>query len=80
MDILGKIGDPYVSVRGGRSQQNGKSGGLGLGIFIAKTLLERTGAKLQLENKAPPESGAHIRVSWPRPVFERPVGVDETSF
>ncbi|WP_421980483.1 ActS/PrrB/RegB family redox-sensitive histidine kinase [Roseibium sp.] len=80
MDILGKIGDPYVSVRGSRSHQNGKGGGLGLGIFIAKTLLERTGAKLQLENKAPPESGAHIRVSWPRPVFESPVGVDETPF
>ena len=80
MDVLGKIGDPYVSVRGNRSQQNGKGGGLGLGIFIAKTLLERTGAKLQLENKPPPESGAHIRVSWPRSVFERPIGVDETSF
>lgn len=80
VDILGKIGDPYVSVRGGKSPQGSTGGGLGLGIFIAKTLLERTGAKLLLENQAPPDSGAHVRVSWPRSTFERSVGVDETSF
>ncbi len=71
VDILGKIGDPYVSIRGGKSPQRGTGGGLGLGIFIAKTLLERTGAKLALENRAPPQTGAHIRISWPRAVFER---------
>ena len=78
VDILGKIGDPYVSVRG-RAPDNETGGGLGLGIFIAKTLLERTGAKLSLENQAPPNSGAHIRVSWPRQAFEGTDGVDETS-
>ncbi|WP_428646957.1 ActS/PrrB/RegB family redox-sensitive histidine kinase [Roseibium sp.] len=80
VDILGKIGDPYVSIRGGRPPQHGTGGGLGLGIFIAKTLLERTGAKLALENRAPPQSGALIRVSWPRDVYERDAGVDETPF
>jgi len=80
VDVLGKIGDPYVSVRGGKLLQKGSGGGLGLGIFIAKTLLERTGAKLHLENQVPPLKGAHIRVSWPRDVFERESGVDETSF
>lgn len=80
VDILGKIGDPYVSVRGGKSPRKDTGGGLGLGIFIAKTLLERTGAKLYLENQAPPGRGAHIRVSWPREVFERESGVDETAF
>jgi len=80
VDILGKIGDPYVSIRGGKSPQRGTGGGLGLGIFIAKTLLERTGAKLNLDNQAPPQTGAHIRVSWPREVFERDGGVDEPSF
>ncbi|MBO6894490.1 MAG: ActS/PrrB/RegB family redox-sensitive histidine kinase [Roseibium sp.] len=78
VDILGKIGDPYVSVRG-RAPDSETGGGLGLGIFIAKTLLERTGAKLSLENQAPPNSGAHIRVSWPRQAFEGTDGVDETS-
>ncbi|WP_305986571.1 ActS/PrrB/RegB family redox-sensitive histidine kinase [Roseibium sp. MMSF_3544] len=80
VDILGKIGDPYVSVRAGKSSRGSTGGGLGLGIFIAKTLLERTGAKLQLENKAPPGRGAHIRVSWPRAMFEGGSRVDETSF
>lgn len=80
VDILGRIGDPYVSVRGSKTPQSGTGGGLGLGIFIAKTLLERTGAKLHLENQAPPQSGAHIRISWPRELFERGSGVDETPF
>ncbi|GAB4520605.1 MAG: ActS/PrrB/RegB family redox-sensitive histidine kinase [Roseibium sp.] len=80
VDILGKIGDPYVSIRGGKSPQRGTGGGLGLGIFIAKTLLERTGAKLSLDNLAPPRTGAHIRVSWPRSAFEHDSKVDEASF
>ncbi|PVB61969.1 ActS/PrrB/RegB family redox-sensitive histidine kinase [Labrenzia sp. 011] len=80
VDMLGKIGDPYVSIRGGKSPQKGTGGGLGLGIFIAKTLLERTGAKLSLDNQAPPQTGAHIRVSWPREVFEHDGRVDEASF
>ncbi|MCX2724769.1 ActS/PrrB/RegB family redox-sensitive histidine kinase [Roseibium salinum] len=70
VDVLGKIGDPYVSIRGSKSPQRATGGGLGLGIFIAKTLLERTGAKISLENQPPPLRGAHIRVSWPREVFE----------
>ncbi|WP_103221918.1 ActS/PrrB/RegB family redox-sensitive histidine kinase [Roseibium marinum] len=80
VDILGKIGDPYVSIRGGKAPQNGTGGGLGLGIFIAKTLLERTGAKLSLDNQAPPQTGAYIRVSWPRDVFEHDGRVDEPPF
>ncbi|MEP3045261.1 MAG: ActS/PrrB/RegB family redox-sensitive histidine kinase [Roseibium sp.] len=76
-EILAKIGDPYVSIRGSKSSREGTGGGLGLGIFIAKTLLERTGAKLQLENRTPPDSGALIRISWPREVFEPAGGVDE---
>ncbi len=35
-------------------------GGLGLGFFIAKTLLERSGAKLSLINRAPPLHGAAV--------------------
>ncbi|MEP2703653.1 MAG: ActS/PrrB/RegB family redox-sensitive histidine kinase [Roseibium sp.] len=78
-EILSKIGDPYVSVRGSKSTPGGTGGGLGLGIFIAKTLLERTGAKLLLENRAAPHNGAYIKVSWPRSVFESVQGVDETA-
>ncbi|WP_417687278.1 ActS/PrrB/RegB family redox-sensitive histidine kinase [Roseibium sp.] len=76
MEVLPKIGDPYVSVRNDRADRSQTGGGLGLGFFIAKTLLERTGAKLFLENRAPPEHGAHIRVTWPRAAIESSEQVD----
>jgi two-component system sensor histidine kinase RegB len=43
---------------------------MGLGFFIAKTLLERSGATVALENRPAPTSGAIARVSWPRQAFE----------
>jgi two-component system sensor histidine kinase RegB len=46
-------------------------GGLGLGFFIAKTLLERSGATLEFENRAPPDRGATVRVRWGRSDFEQ---------
>ena len=50
---------------------NVEHGGLGLGIFIAKTLLERSGAQLRLANRKPPENGAMVTVEWPRAAFEQ---------
>jgi two-component system sensor histidine kinase RegB len=44
---------------------------LGLGFFIAKTLLERSGATLSFENRPPPERGAIVRLRWSRSDFER---------
>src|SRR6516225_3585407 len=46
-DLLNRIGEPYLSRR--RTQD--ESGGLGLGVFIARTLLERTGAKVSFTNR-----------------------------
>jgi len=69
-DILGRIGEPYVSMRNAKDADRSTGGGLGLGFFIAKTLLERTGARLHLENGAPPDPGAVVRVTWPRGTFE----------
>ena len=57
-DILQRIGDPYVT----RRDAQAKAGGLGLGLFIAKTLLERSGAELSFENSP----GARIKVEWMR--------------
>ena len=57
-DILQRIGDPYVT----RRNPQAKAGGLGLGLFIAKTLLERSGAELSFENSP----GARIKVGWKR--------------
>jgi two-component system sensor histidine kinase RegB len=45
---------------------------MGLGFFIAKTLLERSGATVSLENRPAPATGAIARVSWPRAAFEGP--------
>ena len=39
---------------------------MGLGFFIAKTLLERSGAEVFAFNEKPPQRGAIVRVIWPR--------------
>ena len=65
--ILERIGEPYVTTRGPRSAAaDPEAGGLGLGFFIAKTLLERSGARLTLGNREPPSRGAIVKVVWPR--------------
>ena len=71
-EILSRLGEPYVTTRGagGRAKSETNSG-LGLGLFIAKTLLERSGATVATSNAAAPETGAVVAVSWPRAVFER---------
>jgi two-component system sensor histidine kinase RegB len=61
-DILQRIGDPYVTQRSPQS----KAGGLGLGLFIAKTLLERSGAELRFLNSP----GARVEVIWKREFME----------
>ena len=68
--VIGRIGEPYVTERGRGTSSGDAQAGLGLGFFIAKTLLERTGAALSLHNRAAPETGAVVRVSWPRRQFE----------
>ena len=69
-EILSRIGEPYVTSRR-RELPEGEESGLGLGFFIAKTLLERSGATLALANRARPETGAIVRIRWSRPDFER---------
>ena len=71
-EILSRLGEPYVTTRraGGRAKSEANSG-LGLGLFIAKTLLERSGAVVATSNASAPETGAVVSVTWPRDVFER---------
>ena len=74
-EIIDTLGDPYVTTRaqGSRSGRSGKeASGLGLGFFIAKTLLERSGAKLSFANREAPASGAIVRIAWPREAFDLP--------
>lgn len=59
--LLARIGDPYLTSRKTGAQRGGYEG-MGLGLFIAKTLLERSGARLVFANGGP---GAVVRVRWP---------------
>ena len=69
-ELMDTIGEPYVTTR--RYQDRGDKGhsGLGLGFFIAKTLLERSGAKVSFSNRTEPRTGAIIKIAWPRAAFE----------
>ncbi|WP_297322101.1 ActS/PrrB/RegB family redox-sensitive histidine kinase [uncultured Bartonella sp.] len=60
--ILDRIGEPYTTSRHADSQ----GGGLGLGLFIAKTLLERSGALLRFRNSPKKEFGAEVYLAWSR--------------
>lgn len=68
-EVIDRVGEPYVTRRRRLGGSDGP-GGLGLGFFIAKTLLERSGAGLSLENRVFPETGAVVRVRWPRAALE----------
>jgi len=60
--LLGRLGEPYLSTRAGDSNH------MGLGIFIAQSLLERSGAELTFDNLV--EGGAHVVISWIRANLE----------
>jgi two-component system sensor histidine kinase RegB len=71
-DVVSRLGEPYVTSRGGpRRAKSEENSGLGLGLFIAKTLLERSGASVAAGNAPLPDVGARIRIVWPRATFER---------
>ena len=77
-DIVGRLGEPYVTTRRLDSRASEpENGGLGLGVFIAKTLLGRTGASVTLANRRVPETGAVVTVHWPRSAFEDAVHTGE---
>lgn len=68
-DVFDRLGDPFVTTRPGYGEDSGEHGrhdGMGLGFFIAKTLLERSGAAVSLANRPSPAHGAVVHVVWPR--------------
>ncbi|GAC1340664.1 MAG: ActS/PrrB/RegB family redox-sensitive histidine kinase [Bradyrhizobium sp.] len=69
-DILKRIGEPYLSRRRSADEAQGEHRGLGLGVFIARTLLERTGARVSFTNRVFPDHGAVVQIAWPRQRFE----------
>ncbi|SFF70235.1 two-component system, sensor histidine kinase RegB [Roseobacter denitrificans OCh 114] len=72
--LLGRIGDPFMKRRRSASDRGARPGyeGMGLGLFIAKTLLERSGAELSFANGREESStqgsgiGAVVEVKWLR--------------
>lgn len=60
-ELLDWVGEPYLTTRRGE-------GGLGLGIFIANTLLARSGAMVHFDNQT---KGARVTVVWPMADLER---------
>ena len=71
-ELIGRIGDPFVRKRTPLRERPGYTG-MGLGLFIAKTLLERSGARIAFANAddapgphPPRPSGAIVTVAWPR--------------
>lgn len=77
-EIMDRIGEPYVRSSKRRRMNNSEATGLGLGFFIAKTLLERTGATVDFENRSFPDRGAVVRIQWGRTDFERPLTAPAT--
>lgn len=55
--LLHRLGEPYVSSRKGRD------GHMGLGVFIAQTLLRHCGAELAFSNRR--HGGARVEIKWP---------------
>ncbi|MEM7497612.1 MAG: ActS/PrrB/RegB family redox-sensitive histidine kinase [Pseudomonadota bacterium] len=84
-DVLPRLGEPYVSSRqrGSRRESvvpDDAYEGMGLGVFIARMLLERTGARIRFANvpsaavargTAPAPSGALVELRWPTGTIER---------
>ncbi|MFN3852772.1 MAG: ActS/PrrB/RegB family redox-sensitive histidine kinase [Phreatobacter sp.] len=78
-EIIDRMGEPYLTRRGkgrrrrglGEDPQGEDQSGLGLGVFIAKTLLERSGARIAYRNRPGPDVGAMVEVTWPRAAFDR---------
>ncbi len=81
--VIGRLGDPFLRRR--RSEEDSAKRpeyeGMGLGLFIAKTLLERTGATVAFANgtdpfltdeERPARSGAVVEVRWPREAVSVP--------
>ncbi|MEG6508340.1 ActS/PrrB/RegB family redox-sensitive histidine kinase [Methyloligella sp. 2.7D] len=74
-DVLEQLGEPFVTTRPSESwgeEAPDEHIGMGLGFFIAKTLLERSGARLKLANRDKSPGGAVVTVIWPRARFEEP--------
>lgn len=67
-EMLERLGDPFLRARAGRENYDG----MGLGLFISKTLLERTGARVTFANRRSlgTRRGAVVELLWPRAALQ----------
>jgi len=74
VDLIDRLGEPYITTRarGSLGNQFGSHEGMGLGFFIGKTLLERSGASVQIGNRSDGTVGAVVTVEWARKAVEAP--------
>lgn len=87
-DIIERIGEPYVTSRPGTyalgdtelSPTDAFTGqqGMGLGFFIAKTLVEQTGGTVRARNVA--SGGARVTARWPRGAIDGDVQPGKSAF
>lgn len=74
-EVIVKLGEPYVTSRPDGENSRSDHHGMGLGFFIAKTLLERSGAKVAFGNDR--RGGAVVAARWPRSRIEAPPSSDD---
>jgi two-component system sensor histidine kinase RegB len=73
--VLERLGEPYVTSRLGGDAKG--QGGLGLGFFISKNLIERTGGKITCGSSSA-LGGAMVQIVWPRDRVEFQSGSGQT--
>ena len=90
-EALARLGEPYVSTRAREAGGSAREGyeGMGLGVFIAKTLLERDGAQVGFANSRPgrrlraegvePLEGAVVEIVWPASRILTEAGAQKTA-
>jgi len=74
-DLLPRLGEPYLKTTapGRTDARSSEIAGLGLGVFIAKTLLVRSGATIGFSNKHPSavnHTNAQVHLRWPRTALQ----------
>ena len=67
-EVIARLGEPYVTTRSQGEGSRSHHHGMGLGFFIAKTLLERTGAQVEFRNAR--SGGALVAARWRRASVE----------
>jgi two-component system sensor histidine kinase RegB len=68
-ELLDRLGDPYLSSGADLKKATERKGDhMGLGIFIAQQLIERSGGAVSFDNNS--FGGAEVIATWPRSAFE----------